>query len=93
VILGNDVVSDSCKDAMQAVADHGRPQMPYMHLLGDVGTGIVDYHCLGVLGGGQPGPWVGQLFGDRLRQNLGSQPKVDEARAGNLRRLAQVSDL
>ena len=85
VILGNDPVPDSDQDPMQAVADDRRPQMADVHLFGDVRTGIVDHHCLRLLGGAHAGPWVGQLVGDRLRQHLGSQPKVDEARAGDLR--------
>jgi hypothetical protein len=45
-----------------------------------------------VSGGAHARPWVGQLFCDRFRQHSCSQPKVDEARAGNLRRFAQVGD-
>ena len=46
VVLPDDVVAEVLEGAGQRVADDGRAQVPDVHLLGDVGRGVVDRDVL-----------------------------------------------
>src|SRR5260221_9308858 len=84
VVLPDDLVASEFSRAAERVADHRRPQMPDVHLLGDVRCRIVDRDDLWRVGLWHAEPLIGPhrtgLRGDpRIAQR-----QVDEARSADL---------
>src|SRR4029079_7769629 len=84
VVLPDDGVAGVGEHAGQGVADHGRAQVPDVHLLGDVRMRVVDDDALGVVGPGKPQTWVGGHGGDGPGEVPLVEGEVDEARPGQL---------
>ena len=93
VVLRNHAVANASDNPTQAVSNHGRAQIPDMHLFRDVGRGVVDHRNLRVRDLCDAQVRVGELVGHRLGQHLSSQPEVDEAGPRDLGRLAEVGNL
>ena len=78
------VVAEPGQRTRRRVADHGRAQVPDVHLLGHVGRRVVDDHGLRGAGDGHAQPLVGAHRGDQPGQRVVAQAQVDEARSGDL---------
>ena len=93
VVLGDDGVAEGAEHAVEAVSDDGGPEVPHVHLLGDVGGRVVDDDALRVGDGVDAAVRVLEERGGRGRQHVGAHAEVDEARTRDLQRLAQVLDV
>ncbi len=90
VVLAEHRVSGELVHPHQGVADHGRAQVPDVHLFGHVRSGVVDDHRAGVGRRGDAEPFVDsdglELFG----QEAVAEGEVDESGAGDLDLAAHV---
>ena len=60
MIVGDYFVAQEPQQSCQAVADDGAAEVADVHLLGDVGAGIIDDHALGMRGLVDPQPRIGR---------------------------------
>ncbi len=83
VIVANDPVTEKFQGPRDGVADDGRTQMADVHLLGEVGRGIIHHHGSrrGLRGDRQAG--IGQGGGDPAGQPVGIEIKIDETGTGD----------
>ena len=91
VIVADDVVAEELGDARERVAEDGRADVADVHRLGDVGRAEVDDDRAWVRGARDAEALIGEERGDALRDRVGAQGEIDEAGAGDLRRV-QMSD-
>jgi hypothetical protein len=93
VVVADHAVAEETQRAAEGVADHRRTDVAHVHRLGHVGSGEVDHI----------GPRLGDQRDAQARivdrgrnlpdQPLVFQPQVDEARPGDFRRLAEISQV
>ena len=93
VVLRDHLVPQGGEDAVETVADDGGAQVPDVHLFGNVGRRVVDDDPLRVRCAAQPVVGILQHGGGGLREDVGTDPEVDEPRPGDLRGFAQVGDV
>ena len=89
VVLADDVVAELLQGAGQRVADHRRPQVTDVHLLGQVGRGVVDGDVLAALERYAEARVGGHRL-DRGRQPLVGEGDVEEAGTAHLHRLGDA---
>ncbi len=93
VVVALHVVAGEAEQAIQGRSDHRTAEMAHVHGLGDVGGGEIDDHVPGHVGERHAQPLVGHQFSERPLEPGRRQREVDEAGAGDLRRLAAVGDV
>ena len=99
VVVADHMMAQGLEDPGQAVADHGRADVPHVHRLGDVGRGKVDHDRSRLRGRRDTGKIATEQIGQAARDPGVVQPDVQEPRAGDLGRARQrfqingVSDL
>ncbi len=71
-------------DPFDGLADDRRPQVADVHLLGDVGTAIVDQHAARRRHRRETGALVGRQVVGATSQDVGPHREVDEPRAGDV---------
>ena len=91
VVHPDHVVAGELERAHDRVADHGRAQVPDVHLLGHVGRGVVDRDRLRGRRERDAEARIGQRARPPRRQRLGREREVDEPRPGDLRRRQQAA--
>ncbi len=90
VVVADDLMAEEPQHAAQRVADHRRADVAHVHGLGHVRRGVVDDE------GPRPGrrrnaePRIGRGRREPLDEPRLFEAKVDEARAGDFRRLAEI---
>jgi len=92
VVLPDHPMAEVLEDSGQRVADDRRTQVADVHLLGDVGRGVVDDHDLRILRR-YAEPRVAREYAGRLTKPLRPQHQIDEPRPADLRRPADRIDV
>ena len=88
MVVADDMVAAKSQQSAQRVADHRGTDMADMHRLGDVGRREVDDILTWRGRAGDPEKRIGERRDQRLRQQVVSQPEVDEAWTGHFHLLA-----
>ena len=90
MVLADYAMIERFQRASQGVTDDGAAQVTDVHLLGHVGTGVIDDHSLGCGRRSQPDARVGHGLCGASDQEVISQRQVDESRPRNGGFLADV---
>ncbi len=95
VIVRNHAVPKKSQDAGQGIADHRRADVAHVHRFGDVGCRVVDHEGLELRGNDcrDTQAIVGDRRSQLSRQVFVLELQIDEARSGDLGRVAYVVQL
>ncbi len=93
VVVALHVVAGEAEQPIERRSEHRATEMSHVHGLGDVGGGEIDDHVPGHVGERHAQALVGHQFSERPLEPGRRQREIDEARAGDLRRLAAVGDV
>jgi hypothetical protein len=93
VVLADHAVPQELQDSRERVADDRAPQVPDVHLLGDVRGGVVDHDRLGGGGARDAEPRIARGSRHGRGDGLVAQREVDEPRSRQLDLRAQVPDV
>ncbi len=92
VIVADRLVAQELQRAIQAIADHGAADVAHVHRLGDVRGAVIDHVRARLLDRRHAETLVGKRRRGLLGQHIVAQSQIDESRAGDFRRLAQIVD-
>ncbi len=84
MIVGNNVVAEKTIEAREGIAEDGAAQMADVHLLGDIGTAVIDDQRLRFGDGIDSETDIEPAPGDLPGEVIGLQAKIEETGAGDL---------
>jgi hypothetical protein len=87
------IMAEEFENPRQAFADHRRAQVADVHILGDVGTGVVDDSPIGVGSQGNSEARIGLHKGQLSFEIAGFEHQVDEAGTRDRDLFAQGGDI
>jgi len=93
VVLADDVVAEELERPADGVADDRAAEVPDVHLLGEVGMGVIDDDGLAFGRFGQAEALVGQAARQLVGEPAPLQADVDEAGPGDVGALGEVGEV